>query len=265
MMRFYSLIKLEKDASLIINKNNLFIDLDQADLINTINDDEAFRGSISPQNFFWVSGGGTYLVNKRYLFLVKRSGSARVNPNKYSLFTGRADSLDEQLEPELLVRELFEELILFSSGKVCYPSNKRYQKIIDSVYQDLESKFELAKYPKKQINLTLPDEPNQQVRITHRGGKQSFNLNYYINKNNDINILFLFSVELDIAKLTALDGEYHLNKNEVLKHNRDIYLYDTVTSSARNITAGKPRESVLIGENEMTEHLLHMLDGLVKS
>lgn len=258
----YQIVKLKSGVSIQIMTHGIAVDLDHADMDHPISNDEEFLNCISRETFFWVSGGGTYLLNKRYLILVKRGDSAIVNAGKYSLFTGRANSLEEILNPTLLIRELFEELILFSDEGTYYPICKEYQGIIDEVYQDLSDKFELEQKRFKYLNLHIINDFNRTILLKHSGNAHEFRLNFHINSRNDINILFLLSAHLDISDLSASDGEYHISGQEIVRHNRKIYLYDILNSKAKEITDGAKQESIIITYDKMTEHLNYLINQL---
>ena len=57
---------------------------------------------INPDIYFWVSGGGSFFINKKYIFLVKRSSDSKINPDKFSIFTGRANNIGELKNPLLI-------------------------------------------------------------------------------------------------------------------------------------------------------------------
>ncbi len=255
-MGYYSLIKLIKGTSFFEQEGNIIVNLDKADLADKIGDDLALSESISEDLYFWVSGGGTYLLNNRYIVVVKRNDIARINPNKFSLFTGRASGMEECVNPKLLVRELFEELILFFHDKPYYPQNKLYQNIIDIVYHDLSLKFNLSGYLPLDLHLEEMGDIGRSITLIYSRMEYPLKLTYHINGKNDINILFIFSCAMDSAHITAQDGEYHVNNRQFIKHNRSIYLYDLITSKARCINAGKQQPEISITERDMTEHLL---------
>jgi len=282
---YYQIIQLLLGKSIEIYKNQLVINLDQTNLKdsnqNTINSDRAFlNSSLDPDkpSYFWASGGGTYLINHQYLVIVKRSSWAKVNPNKYSLFTGRSDSILELTQPDLLVRELFEELILTTNTHTYYPKiyppsyprvsncDLSYQQIIDHTYQDLESKFNLDPHQYQDLNLDLISTFDQDLIIRYQGRDRQFKLNFHINHRHDINILFLFSIQLDIASLRAQDGEYQRSATgELIKHNREIYLYDLKTHTIQGISRNSNHNILAIPDGEITEHLSYLMQLLSKT
>jgi hypothetical protein len=256
---YYKILKLELGKSMEILPGKMVVDLDRADLSRTISNDRALLENISKGSCFWVSGGGTYLINDRYLPLVKRGDSARFNAGKYSLFTGRANTLKEIFNPDLLVRELFEELVLFSGEWTLYPINKKYQGIIDTVYQDLTDKFGLDRTRFKSFDLDIISDFDRLISLKHSRNRHEFRLNFHVNGDNDVNILFLLSTRLDISELGAMDCEYHISEEVLARHNRKIYLYDISTSRAREISARTKPNDIELTQDEMTEHLVYLV------
>lgn len=279
----YQLVKLILGQSIHveseIDPKKLSIDFDRVDWDQTISDDRAFNQASSHESelksYFWVSGGGTYLINDHYLPLVKRSDWAKVNPGKFSLFTGRADTRAEILDPSLLVRELFEELVLVSGDRLYYPIYPKFQDSIEQIYQDLETKFNLHKYEYTDLPLRQIEYSDRQIQLKYQGESHPLKLDFHINSKRDINVLCLFRIDLEIANLSAIDCEYHFldqdvqNLPSIEKHHRAIYLYDLFTATAKLISAptdsnldqslADREEPLIIIEDQMTEHLTYMI------
>lgn len=263
---FYNIFALEKDKSIFIKDNMLEVDLDKIDLKKTVTNDEQFAGEIGPDKFFWVSGGGTLLLNDNYILLVKRGKFSKVNPDKYSLFTGRSNNLKEALNPFLLLRELFEELLLFEDNFFLYPKCLKFQDMIDLAVEEADSVFKIKnEYKIKHFYLEEYGCDNNDLVIRYKNQRQRFKINYYINKNNDINLLFLLKGFLDIEKIHAVDGEYVKNGSDILKQNRDIYLFNILNSEARDITNSGNWEKIKIKDEEFTEHCYYIISCLRKN
>lgn len=80
----------------------------------------------SEDTFLWVAGGGAYVINNRFLPLVRRSADAPTNPNKLTISTGLSSSYEEMKNPLLLMRELFEEVVLMDGlGRLLLPCFRR--------------------------------------------------------------------------------------------------------------------------------------------
>jgi hypothetical protein len=263
MNKYYKIISLEKGKTLLVKNNKLEVDLKNINTCKIINNDEVFKENIKPDFYFWVSGGGSFFINKKYIFLVKRSSDSKINPDKFSIFTGRADSIAEIINPLLLVRELFEELLITRDGFICYPRCPEFQSIINNVYKELKKNF-FKERNIKYLNFDLKYLPflNKKIVLTTESGKKEICLDYYINNNNDINVLFLFSGVLDISNLGAFDGEHYKSKNAIFRHSREIYLYDIFSSSGRNISDGENNELVNIPENDLTEHCKYFINNI---
>jgi hypothetical protein len=261
--KYYKIISLKKGKTILVKDNILEVYLNKIDTDEIINNDEVFKRAINPDIYFWVSGGGSFFINKKYIFLVKRSSEAIINPNKFSIFTGRSNNIRELKNPLLLARELFEELLLTKDGLIYFPKCGGFQNIIDNVYQQLEKNFFEEKNI-KYLNFDLSYLPflDKRVKVVTISGKKEFHLDYYINNNNDINILFLFSGQLDISNLYAFDGEYFKLKNAIVRHSREVYLYDIFSSTGRNITVGGDNKIVHITEDDLTEQSKYYISNI---
>jgi hypothetical protein len=265
---YYSVVKLKKDKDIFFD--NIALDVDIVNLIDKDNivDDLALIQSADNSYYNWVSGGGTYLINNRYLIVVKRSEDSFVNPGKYSLFTGRSDNHDERTEPGKLVRELFEELILYYDDKLLHPIYDKYQQIINTCYDKLKDMNFFT--TSKSINLTLEqlsiDE--RYVNLCNEGNKEKHTLSWHINSDNDVNILFLFKINLDVERIIARDAEYHMEGSSPIFHNREIFLLDIKTDdliniSNKNIATDVRRYSTKIA-SEHLEYLFSKIKEKVK-
>lgn len=260
--RYYKIARLTRDRSIFPAPDRLTVDLAHADGVNMVCDDEAFLNGQGPDSFFWASGGGTLLLNGRYLLLVQRSERARVNPGKYSLFTGRADTMKELLNPRLLVRELFEEIVLSSGDTLLWPQHAEFQEVIDAAYADL-AKAGIIDPAARRAPLELREEelPTRAVRILTPDGPVDHRLCYHVNGRNDINVLFLLGATVDLASLTAADGEYHVSNGKVVRANRRIAFYDLQTG--RVSAPGEAEGSgEVIGAKQMTEHLSALIAAI---
>lgn len=257
----YRILPLKLGSSLFVESDALRVDLDAVDIRAVVSNDSAFISARRPGTFFWVSGGGTYLINNKYLLIVKRSLASLVNGGLYSLFTGRADTEEELLNPHRMVRELFEELVLFSGKKLCYPIFKDYQPIIDALYAKRRNLMELRNREAMPLYLTYPHDFDKSISVQWRGRSQEFSLNFHVNSRHDINVLFLLAAELNVADLTALDFEYLLEEGDQHHSRRDIFLYEPITSMARSLSGANRSlgNQEMIDDGSMTEHLQYLV------
>ena len=261
MKKFYEIVRLKRGQNIDLKDSVLEINLDGLSQDAYLFEDGAFNASIAPDTFFWASGGGSILINNRYLAVMRRSKTAKVNAGKYSLFNGRADNLEELINPARIIRELFEELILFYDEALVYPVYPKHQALIDVVYHNLCS---LQRIPKNisAAYFTLSEKRliNQPVSICSQGTKYEYSLCYHVNSKNDINVLSVLCLnDLDIGKLSALDGEFHREGEEIIFHNRDIFLYDILTGQTQPLS-DKTEESSIISAQDMTEHLAYIIN-----
>jgi len=68
----------------------------------------------------WAAGGGTYILGGRYIPLIQRSADSLTNPDKLTIATGLSNTYEEMVDPLLLIRELFEEIIIMDREKNLY-------------------------------------------------------------------------------------------------------------------------------------------------
>lgn len=249
-MNFY---KIYKHKFVDVSENKLVIyNTNQINECNSIVNDDEFVNSLEKEGYYLLSGGGAFLVNKRYLSVVKRKLNSKVNAGKLSLFTGRADCLNEILNPKLLSRELFEEALLFKKGCFLIPSNTSYDDIIEKAYSEITCSFKEYSQVKQEIYL----------KSTHREvyvNDKRMNVEFYVNKVKDINILFVFEFTVDsIKELSIRDGEYSITHDGTLFfQNRDTFWLDLKENTVFN-----NKQVFSFSEEMATEHLVYLYNNL---
>ena len=261
---YYSVIKLKKNHDIFFDDILLKVDVNRIKEKDVVGNDIELISSIEEGYYNWVSGGGTYFINNKYLVVVRRGLDSAINPGKFSLFTGRSDNHDERINPQGLVRELFEELILYYGNKFLYPKCKEYQDIIDRCYSHFTQLDNLI--PSQSTDLILKEIriDDRIVEIDDGNSKKEISLSWHINRFNDVNVLFLFNVNMDVNKIHARDAEYHIEKDAPVFHDRDIFLLDVNTNQLSSIRD----KNQLIGEQYLdatenaTEHLVYMLNKI---
>lgn len=264
MQKFYEVLGLKPGLHLFEKAGLLEIFLTDELLKSVIFDDKEVLKAKAKGQYIWVSGGGTYLINNQYVLLVKRPETALINPGKYSIFSGRANDKNELIKPALLIRELFEELLLYDNNYLIYPINEEYQKLIDQVYIDIINIK--SNIPIKKIEIKSYDLLKNNLKINYRDRIAEYLIPYHINKFGEINILFLFSTNLDIENLFAQDGEIFNLDRKMTQQNREIYLYDLRSSMAKNITINSDELGKLchLDESLMSDHLAYMIEMIKK-
>ena len=251
--KYYNIVKIRKNDCLV-GKDRIIIQYPAVfNNLDIITNDHLFRQNLDNEGLYWLSGGGTFLLNKRYIFVVRRRRDDGVNPYKVSLFTGRADDINELVNPLLLVRELFEELLLFSGDSLIYPVNKKYQNIIDSVYKThIEARKDID--AEKVIRVDISEIKTSEKKIIIGSDEQD--IDFFINSNLDVNVLFLFSINLDINELDYIDGENYIKNGKLFFPKRKIFLLDLKTMNYKNHDG----ELVSLTKENMTEHLSYFVD-----
>lgn len=259
MARFYQIARLTSGQTIFPHEAGLRIDLDAVKPDDLIENDVAFRTAVAPDTWFWLSGGGTLLLNNRYLAVVRRSPEARVNPGKFSLFTGRADNDAERADPSLIVRELFEELLLYEDGTLLMPRFPAIQPLVDEAYDVMRKVGVIPDGPVRDMPLTPVALPARPVAIRHGGVWRDHRLAWTVNANNDINLLSLFAAECDIGRLVVRDGEFHVANGVTHRAGRDIYLLDLEEQAAKPLYPG--RLAGIPPTDAMTPALRFLLDA----
>lgn len=263
MSRYFHVIGLIPDKEIREEDGMLHVDITRALRRPAVHNDIDILAAQQKGESIWVSGGGTYLLNQRYMLTVQRPLEARVNPGKFSLFTGRADSNEELLQPELLIRELFEELILYSGHHLYKPVCEEFREVIDHVYAKLSAELEIDDADVKPLPLKAITLAAKNVTVINEGNAWRGALDYHVNQYKEINFLFVLAGEVELANLVARDGEYHLENGKTVEHKRNIYLYDVHTSMGQNIsTIGHRQEQVAIPRDSMTEHMRYLVDSV---
>ncbi len=258
MARFYQIARLTQGSTIFPETEKLRIDLDGVTAADLIENDIAFQAAIAPQTWFWLSGGGTLLLNGHYIPVVRRSQNALINPGKFSLFTGRADNAGERARPPLMVRELFEELLLFEGETLLVPQLEGFQDLIDTAHGAIRKSGILEDGPRRALPLTLVPLKAHSVTIRHQGAEREYQLSWTAGPSNDINVLYLFAAECGLAQLAARDGEFRVTQDKFIGAGRDIYLYDLRSRLARSLT--RPDNPRTISRGEMTEPLRFLED-----
>jgi hypothetical protein len=202
MARYYHIACLNKERDIQIDGGSIRVDLSTIGENDHVMDDVVLLERVSPDSLFFLSGGGTLLVNHRYLLMVEREQSARVNPGQFSLFTGRADGPHEWENPPSVTRELFEELLLYKNDVLLYPRNDTYQTIIDAAHSEANRTSNAA------VKLDLVDMRNGTLEVT-RDGKTLYAAPAFwvISAQGEINLLTLFALDINLDAFCARDGE----------------------------------------------------------
>ena len=240
MAKFYHLAALKQGEGIAFTDATMRVDLSRIHAV--VENDEQLLSAAAKDTYFYLSGGGSLLLNGRYLLIVQREAGARINPGQWSLFTGRADTDSEWQQPNLLARELFEELQLFLNG-----ARVRF------TYAPLQSLIDQAQHYEGQtvaVALTPRTLPAQRLLVEMKGktllDQPAF---LHINRRNDINCVELFEASVDIEILTARDAE----------HDREIATLDLETGQLRMLGG---QNAVSTEKLPMSEHLQALVEHL---
>lgn len=214
---------------------------------------------LTQDSLLWIAGGGTYLINDRYMLLVKRSADAPSNPGKLTILTGLSDNLEEWREPGHLIRELFEEVVLIDQKRACFywPSSHLEsesvikQALADTAYADFSG------YP---LNSSLLVAVERDEVVVHDGEKTYISNGLVHLKANQINLLHCiqFDAPIDFETLTYLDTEFIYEDGKKKFLNRDIFFYDLHKQCIVDLSYRATDSEIL------TDHAKSLVEELLK-
>jgi hypothetical protein len=198
-------IKYENNQRLLTSHFNNPNELDLITSLNNLSNTNGIR---------WASGGGVYLINKRWIPLIQRSNDSTSNPGKITIASGRSDNIEEILDPRLIIRELFEEICLSIDQKILIPIFKKNYffnnlKIRDYILDN--NCINQTNLQEIGINSSLNEslyKDRLRIYLQNSQPKESDVL-FHIS-NNGIEINFMHVVELEINTLDHL----HLHDTE---------------------------------------------------
>ena len=250
---YYNLAHLKSGKPIFFEKEKISVDLSLVSDEIVIQNDEQFNKVLKPKNYFYISGGGSFLFNKRYLMLVMRDNKTLVNSNKISLFTGRSNSFEEWQNPTLVMRELFEEVSIYKGMSLLSYKNKKYQNIINQVFNKesvLNSNFlDIEEF--KISNLRLVISNSNKIIWDNK-------VFMHISKNNDLNLLYFFNINFNPVKLKFTSYEDNLDNK------RQVLFYDLLTKEMLYLDK-KNSFMPKIKSYELTEHCQFAIEHLSKN
>lgn len=258
MTEYYRLCLLEESRSIDFEQEGLIrVDLDMARGQQPVTSDEQLVRTSAPGTYFWISGGGSLLLEGRHLILVERSGDSRINPGKLSLCTGRADNEAEWADPRLLLRELFEELqIVNRDGEVRLPWLSPGWVDAPSICRASCERLGQRLATAEDVSLDLLPLENSRVEISSGGVTHTHDLLLHVSERRDVNALYVLQTDLTLDSFWAMDGE----ADET--HQRRIFALDLATLSAVDVTFGSTRNVRRVEEEGLTEHCQFLIRNL---
>lgn len=225
---------------------------------------------ITKKPLLWAAGGGAYIFGNRYIPLVKRSADSPSNPDKLTIATGLTDSYEEMINPLLLIRELFEEIIIIDEeGHLLIPKFTKEDEIrLPRINQLSEKSIKLAanrigiswnsvRLIKARIESRLLKD---EVRITCENRETVTNaLIHFDRLRGNINLLFAVHIpELEkVQNLHFYDTESKRGVDgKVSCLNREIFLYNIKSSK---FYSTKNKELIENQKQEMTPHAEYLI------
>ncbi|MFK7825074.1 MAG: hypothetical protein AB8G05_13040 [Oligoflexales bacterium] len=218
----------------------------------------------------WASGGGTYLINDEWIPLVKRDGSSPTNPNKLTIATGRADSIEELYCPDKIARELFEEIIILEGGNIIAPifcensfplSNEQIQEVISGSAVAAGIKYDNV----EAVPATVPhDMSSDTIVVKSTDGLINNVIESFLHYEKDtgeVNFLAVVKLNLqDISVCSFKDAEVVVDDQKSSILDREIYLFHLPTKKLYSTSA----DGSLYMEEEklisLTPHARYLID-----
>lgn len=257
MTVFYEVLTLRQGRGIAIDQNRVTVNLAEISPIKALRNDAELAENTHPENYFWLSGGGTFLFQGRYLLLVRRPEQATTNPGKFSIFTGRSEGFAEWIEPWKVARELFEELLMFQNGALLKPRNERYQTVIDDAYRNHLQRLGCAPAECSEIEVEELPLEGREITVKYRGKEESFYSFVVVTDRKEINLVTVFSVDLDPFTLDFQD-------NEEAEQPRGTFILDLQKSRVAGEWLLTGRDAP-ISRTEMSENLKGVLDAIMSS
>ncbi|MGE3609173.1 MAG: hypothetical protein AB7I27_06260 [Bacteriovoracaceae bacterium] len=174
----------------------------------------------------WGAGGGTYLINKRYLPLVRRDLTAKTNPGKLTIATGLTDKIEELLNPKLLIRELFEEIVIVHKTKgLVLPEVAKMdtqQWIKESV---LKARIDFQ--GEHWVKASFEEDLKDTVLVNYQGELTEVKCVLSFFPPKAINVMFIVKLTLeDLKSYKFLDTEVVISDGEIKPLSREVFLLD---------------------------------------
>ena len=250
---YYNLAHLKSGKDISFKKDKIIVNLSFISDEIIIQNDEQFNEVLNSKNYFYISGGGSFIFNKRYLILVMRDKKTLVNSNKLSLFTGRSNSYAEWKNPTLIMRELFEEVSIYKDNSLLSYKNKKYQSIINQISnkESIPSSNFLDIEEFKISNFRLVICNNDRIIWN----KKVF---MHISNKNDLNLLYFFNINLNPEKLKFASYE------DSLDNKRQVFFYDLLKKEILFLNKNNSLVPEIKSHN-LTEHCQFAIDHLSKN
>lgn len=211
------------------------------------------------KGLIWLAGGGAYLLQNRYVVLIRRSSSAPSNPGCLTLSTGLSDGAQEWVEPNLVKREMFEEVVLLDRAQQVYFYPKCDATACDVIANALHgSPFQSWRAQGLESEF-VTDLLCDKIIVTSAGKKTEFRGLLHL-KGNQINFLFAIKLQLPlpISQIDFYDSEFKIKNGNKVFLNREIFLYDLKTEQVLDL------KMQTIKDLPFTEHALFFIQKLCK-
>lgn len=196
--------------------------------------------SLKQDGLIWAKGGGSYLFNNQWIPLVQKSQPTPISQGELDILIGLSDNRKELYNPILLIRELFQKLLIFNDEhQLALPlfteSNANInvsdlnQIVSDTIFNAAFAsghKFNQTVFLKAELCDHFYDHS---LIISYGDERKKFKGLFYLDTEN-IALNFLSAVFINLPKpifdYRFIDAETSLINSQLVNLNRRIYFYD---------------------------------------
>ncbi|OVE81650.1 hypothetical protein BVY03_03350 [bacterium K02(2017)] len=248
----------------------LTVELPDVSTVTQVNYSDKLK-ELNKNELKWVSGGGCYVINKDWVPLVLRSADSPSNANKLTISSGRSDTQEEWKNPKLVIRELFEEIVLLNNlNQVLVPQLPEDFENLD-IHQTIIDCLKLAgiefngdvRVPTNFIQDLQVDEVVVQSKQKNLSTCKT--LLHFDGNSGEVNLIYALSLDVDsIQNLKFVDTECIEENNRQVALRRPIYLYQISTQKIYLYELDWYKKLNAV-DNELTPHANYTLSKLLET
>ena len=210
------------------------------------------------------SGGGIFIINNKYVPIIRRSNTAKSNKNKLSTGSGKPSSLKEIYNPRLLIRELFEEISFIKNDYLVIFKNYINKNFIQSSisnkiyrYLKVDNKKIKKSFHNIIVNKSVKFNTDELIIILPNNKQRKIKCMIHIDEKNEVNILFVINLKIGLIKNKVIikDTEFHDKKKFI--NSRDIFLVEK--NNDKYLLDNNFCKSINFNLHLMTGHLKYSL------
>lgn len=249
---------------------------DKEKIIPIIKCEDIFREINSGEKLLiWAAGGGTYVLGGKYIPLIKRSADSLTNPNKLTIATGLSNSYEEMIDPLLLIRELFEEIIIIDREKNLYipffsdidiPEHKDLNRIACESITSSASRIGLSWSNLKFVKAKLDQELFlDEIEVFYNDANKTRKCLIHLDTlRSRVNILYAVHL-IELNELTHLyfyDTETKISSDgSLIPLSREVFLLDLEENTLLKAKTKEPISDTVISRTAHAEYMvMHLKD-----